>query len=70
MPLPFLLHPDLETMDERTVLLPGQRVKFKGKWATVLGTECPECGHVGAPHPPMVETSDGCRLCLCCGPVD
>ncbi len=72
--LPFILHPDLETMDESTVLFPAQRVKFRGCWAVVLDELCPSCGHVPGPHPPLIRIVEGgdedLRYCLCCGYVD
>lgn len=71
---PYILHPDLETMDESMVLFPGQRVKWKDCWAVVIDESCPECGHVGAPHPPFIRMMEGDdanrRLCLCCGWID
>lgn len=74
MPVPFLLHPDLETMEESMVLCPGQRVKFRGWWAMILNENCPLCGHVGAPHPPFIRLMEGDnkdrRLCVCCGWID
>jgi hypothetical protein len=74
MKTPYLLHPDIETMDEVVVLFPGQRVKWKGFWAIVLNEDCPTCGHVSSPHPPFIRCVEGKdkdrRRCLCCGWVD
>lgn len=74
MPVPFLLHPDLETMNESVVLFPGQKVRYKGSFARVISELCPDCGHVGGPHPPFIRMTEGDdagrRLCMCCGWLD